>query len=69
MTLSALNSTTVPVVLVVNEVRVKNLKPGDRVEIAANALPPLPWAAEVRLPTGRPLLSLTIRAGDVVRLP
>jgi hypothetical protein len=67
MTLSALNATTTPLVLAVNGIAVKDLQPGDQVEISADALPALPWAAEVRLPTGRPLLSLTVRFGDVDR--
>lgn len=67
MTISALNGTTKALVLVVNGAAVQNLRPGDQVEVTANVLPALPWAAEVRLPAGRLLLSLTIRAGDVVR--
>lgn len=67
MTLSALNSTSVPVVLVVNGTVVTDLMPGISAEVSARDLPNLPWSAEVRLRSGRALLSLTVRAGDVVR--
>jgi hypothetical protein len=66
MTLSTQNGTTKPLVLVVNGAPVKDVGPGASVEVTADALPSLPWKAEVRLLTGRSLLSLTIRAGDVI---
>jgi hypothetical protein len=69
MTISALNATTKTLVLVVNGSPVKELQPGDQADVPASALPALPWTAEVRLPTGRSLLSLTIHAGDVVLGP
>lgn len=64
--LSALNSTTKVLMLFVNGASVKELQPGTQVEIEASALPPLPWDAEVRLPSGRPLVKLTVRSGDVI---
>jgi hypothetical protein len=66
MTISLQNGTTKDVVLVVNGSPVRQVRPGDQVEVDAAALPALPWVAEVRLPTGRRLVGLTIRAGDVV---
>ena len=69
MRLAALNSTTQPVVVVVNGEIVMHLQPGQEADMAATDLPKLPWMAEVRLPTGRSLLSLTVRPGDVVRGP
>jgi len=53
-------------VLVVNGQRIQDLEPGAQLEIFAPSLPALPWTAEVRLPTGRSLLSLTVNAGDVL---
>lgn len=64
--LSVNNSTTKALVLVVNGSNVKDLQPGTQVEVPASGLPPLPWKADVRLPTGRILVSLIVRAGDVV---
>jgi hypothetical protein len=69
MTLSVLNSTTVAVVLVVNGTGVTDLMPGAQADVSAGKLPSLPWSAEVRLRSGRTLLSLTVKAGDVVRDP
>jgi hypothetical protein len=66
MKLSVLNGTTKTLALVVNAVEVRTLQPGVQADVAANDLPALPWSAEVRLPTGRSLLALTVRAGDVV---
>jgi hypothetical protein len=69
MTLSVQNGTTTPVTLFVTGVRVRDVAPGAIVELPASALPSLPWHAEVRLPTGRLLVSLTINAGDVIQGP
>jgi hypothetical protein len=69
MTVSALNATTKTLVLVVNGSPVKELQPGVQADVPASALPALPWTADVRLPTGRSLVSLTIHAGDVVLGP
>jgi hypothetical protein len=66
MTISALNATTKQLVLVVNGSFVKDLPPGGQIDVAASELPALPWNAEVRLVTGRTLVSLVVHAGDVV---
>ena len=66
MTLSVQNGTSQSVVLFVGDARVRDIAPGALVEIPAAALPPLPWVADVRLPTGRTLVSLTVRAGEVI---
>jgi len=66
MTISALNATTKNLVLVVNGSVVKVLQPGTQVDVPASALPALAWTAEVRLPIGRALVSITVHAGDVV---
>lgn len=67
MTLSANNGSTKSVSLVVNGSLVREILPGVQVTLAARDLPELPWQAEVRLEGGRTLLSLTVRAGDVVK--
>lgn len=69
MKLSALNTTTKALVLVVNGAEVTDLAPGAQADLLAADLPALPWSAEVRLPTGRSLLSLAVRAGDVLQGP
>ena len=44
-------------------------RPGTGSEaIAAAALPALPWVVEVRSPSGRMLVSMTVRAGDVQQI-
>ena len=65
MKLGALNATSKELVLVVNGERIDDLHPGVPLELSAARLPPLQWTAEVRLPDGRSLFSLTVRAGDV----
>lgn len=69
MTISAMNATTKNLVLVVNGSLVKELQPGAEVDVPASALPALPWTAEVRLPIGRSLVTLTVHPGDVVLTP
>jgi hypothetical protein len=66
MTISALNATSKQLVLVVNGSFVRDLPPGGQIEVAASELPALPWTAEVRLVTGRALVSIVVHAGDVV---
>lgn len=66
MTLSALNATSKQLALFVNGSFVKDLPPGDQIDVAAGQLPALPWAAEVRLATGRTLISLVVHEGDVI---
>jgi hypothetical protein len=66
MTISVLNATSKQLVLVVNGSFVRDLPPGGQIDVAASQLPTLPWTAEVRLVTGRTLVSLIVHAGDVV---
>jgi hypothetical protein len=65
MTLSVANETSVDLVLVVNGRRIQSITATTRVDVPASDLPPLPWAAEVKLPTGRSLVETTVHAGDV----
>lgn len=65
MELSVSNLTTIEVVLVVNGATIQSVEPHSKVVVPASRLPPLPWAAEVRLPTGRTLVSQIVQAGDV----
>ncbi len=67
MRLEISNGTTLPVTLVVNGVVVDTFPAGDGPAegIPASELPPLPWDVEARSPTGRALVTLTVRSGDV----
>ncbi len=69
MTLSLSNGTTLPVSLVVNGTDVAVVQPQDGInEMPAAQLPPLPWAVEIRSPSGRVLVSAAVHAGDVWQL-
>ena len=65
MELGAANATNLTLEIVVNGTKVADLAAGAQLELTAGQLPPLPWMAEVRLPSGRSLVSLTVRSGDV----
>jgi hypothetical protein len=71
MSLAVNNSTTLTVGLMVNGSLIASLEPntclgcGQDDGVPASLLPPLPWHAEVRSPSGRVLVSLTVRDGDV----
>jgi hypothetical protein len=65
MTLQVSNETTVLLALVVNGKVIGPVQPGAQLEFRSTDLRPLPWAAEVRLGTGRAVVSLTVRSGDV----
>ena len=66
MTLNVSNGSTLAVSLVVNGAVVDEIGPHDtRSDIPASKLPPLPWSVEVRSPSGRMLVSLDVRDGDV----
>lgn len=67
MILSVSNETSRQLDLFVNDGRVAVLAAASAKDIAAGLLPSLPWNAEVRLPTGRLLLQLTINSGSFVR--
>jgi hypothetical protein len=69
MTLSVSNGSTLPVTLVVNGVAVGVLQPGGGDDVPSARLPPLPWDAHVRSPSGRDLLQLTVLPGDVQGKP
>jgi hypothetical protein len=71
MSLAVNNTSSLTVSLVVNGTLIASLDPGtclgcnENSAVPASLLPPLPWKAEVRSPSGRVLLSLTVHAGDV----
>ena len=71
MSLAVNNTSTLTVSLVVNGSLIASLAPGtclgctDDSTVPASLLPPLPWQAEVRSPTGRVLVSVTVHEGDV----
>ena len=67
MILSISNATDRQVALLVNGTKVADVGARSGQDIKAGQRPALPWNAEVRLPTGRLLLQLTVRSGSVVR--
>jgi predicted small lipoprotein YifL len=67
MSLTANNQSDRTLELFVNGSKIGDVAATTQSTIAARDLPPFPWAAELRLPTGRTLLSLTITSGSVVR--
>ena len=69
MTLWVDNASTRPLELWVNDAHVGAIPTGTKSEFEAGELPPLPWAAEVRLVGGRAILDVTVNAGDVASDP
>jgi hypothetical protein len=67
LTLTANNQSDRPLELYVNGGKIADVAAGAEPLFRAQDLPPLPWAAELRLKTGRTLLSLTVASGSVVR--
>jgi hypothetical protein len=73
MSLSIQNGTTLKVTLLVNSVLVATLAPraciGCHLDdgVPASRLSPLPWQVEARSPSGRILVSMTVRQGDVIK--
>ena len=65
MDLGINNGTTLKVSLVVNGTVVRQVDPGQAPVLAAAQLPTLPWTVEVRSPSGRVLVGMTVRAGDL----
>lgn len=65
MRLGVSNQTAIPVTVEVNGVLVREMEPGVAADLAADQLPGLPWVARVRTESGRVLVELTVRAGDV----
>ena len=55
-----------PVVLTVNGTPGRPIAAGQGADLGLSDLGPLPWAAQVRTESGRVLVELTVRAGDVV---
>lgn len=68
MSLTANNQSDRTFELFVNGSKIADVAPTTQSTFPAKDLPPLPWAAELRLPTGRSLLALTVKSGSVVRL-
>jgi hypothetical protein len=69
MELVVSNETSLDLTLVVNDVAIELLPARTLTSAPASRLPALPWTAEVRLPTGRSLISLVVNAGDVWSRP
>ena len=65
MRLGVSNQTAIPVTVEVNGVLVREMDPGGAEDLAADQLPGLPWVARVRTRSGRVLVELIVRAGDV----
>lgn len=69
MTLDVENSTNVTVSVEVNQVHVQDIFPLSHATISAGELPSLPWHVRVLSRSGRPLLFLDVKSGDVMRFP
>ena len=69
MSLNISNGSTLPVALVVNGTVVVQVAASDGAELTAAQLPPLPWTVEVRSPSGRVLVGMTVHAGDAWSAP
>ena len=67
MSLTANNTSDRALELYVNGGKIADVAATTSSTFKAQDLPPLPWQAELRLPTGRTLVSLTVTAGSVVR--
>lgn len=67
LTLTANNQSDRALELYVNGGKIADVGAKSEPTFKAQDLPPLPWAAELRLPTGRTLLALTVTSGSVVR--
>lgn len=67
MSLTANNQSDRALELFVNGGKIADVGPATALTIEARNLPPLPWAAELRLPTGRTLVDLAVASGSVIR--
>ena len=67
MSLTANNQSDRTLELFVNGGKVADVGPMSELTMEAKDLQPLPWTAELRLPTGRTLLSIPITSRSVVR--
>src|SRR5207247_8332181 len=63
--LGASNGTPLLVTIAVTGTALRTIQPQTQATILVKDLPPLPWAVEARTSTGRALLSMSVRAGDV----
>jgi hypothetical protein len=59
------NGTTIPVAVTVNGAPGRPIPAGRRADLGIADIGPLPWAAQVRTGSGRVLVQLTVRPGDV----
>jgi hypothetical protein len=59
------NGTTIPVDVTVNGTKVLTIAPGGGGSISAGSLPAQPWDVRLTTSTGRLLLAMTVRPGDV----
>jgi hypothetical protein len=59
------NGSTLPVTIAVNGTAIRTIQPHTDETILVRDLPALPWAVEARAPSGRALLSMRVRSGDV----
>jgi hypothetical protein len=61
------NQTTLEVTLLVNGSLVRRVPAGIQIEVPPTELPPQPWNVEARSPSGRLLVQMAVRPGDVDR--
>jgi len=67
MSLTANNQSDRALELYVNDIKIADVPAKSSPTIKSQDLPPFPWNAELRLTTGRTLVSVTITSGSVVR--
>ena len=66
MQLHVSNGTPLQLVLLVNG-STYSLRANEQTDFRASELPSLPWMAEIQTPSGRSLVGVTVRSGDVVQ--
>ncbi|HJP88387.1 MAG TPA: hypothetical protein VJ850_05070 [Candidatus Limnocylindrales bacterium] len=67
MSLTANNQSDRALELYVNDIKIADVPAKSSPTIKSQDLPPFPWNAELRLTTGRTLVSVTITSGSVLR--
>jgi hypothetical protein len=67
MSIGIANHTTIAVNLVVNGSHIETVPPSTDLEVPAADLPALPWQADLTTVSGRTLVSLAVRSGNVHR--
>jgi hypothetical protein len=67
MSIAVANGTSIEVGLVVNGLHIRTIPPLTNLEVQAAQLPALPWHVDLTTASGRSLVALDVRSGDVQR--